>query len=74
MGAPPTGTDLALEAARRVETLRKQTGLPASLSEVGIARALLPKLTEKAFEDGCHRSNPKPVTAADLGKLYEAAY
>lgn len=72
MGAPPGSPPE--EAARRVEALRAQTGLPSRLREAGIAEALLPKLADKAFEDGCHRSNPKAVTRDDLAKLYAAAF
>jgi alcohol dehydrogenase class IV len=31
------------------------------------------KLSEKAFEDACHRCNPKPVTKDDLAALYRAS-
>jgi len=74
MGAAPGTPDLVGEAARRVESLCTETGLPRRLRDTGIAESLLARLADKAFEDGCHRSNPKPVTKADLAKLYEAAF
>jgi len=36
----------------------------------GVSEADIPTLTRKAFEDACHRSNPRPVSAADLAELY----
>jgi 4-hydroxybutyrate dehydrogenase len=58
------------EAVRR---LRKRVALPEGLGAEGVTEADVPKLTAKAFEDACHRSNPRPVTASDLSALYRAS-
>ena len=59
--------------AEGLRALRTQIGLASGLGAEGVTRADIPKLAEKALEDACHRCNPKPVTKADLAKLYEAS-
>jgi 4-hydroxybutyrate dehydrogenase len=56
-----------------VRSLRKRVGLPEGLGAEGVREADIPKLTAKAIEDACHRSNPRPVTASDLAGLYRAS-
>ncbi len=56
-----------------LRALRARLGLPGGLRAEGVSETDIPKLAAKAFEDACHRSNPKPVTEADLAKLYEAS-
>jgi alcohol dehydrogenase class IV len=59
--------------AAAIRDLRKRVGLPDGLAAEGITRADIPKLADKAIEDACHRSNPRPTTRDDLAKLYEAS-
>jgi 4-hydroxybutyrate dehydrogenase len=56
-----------------LRTLRKRIGLPAGLSLEGVKDNDVPKLSAKAFEDACHRSNPRPATESDLAALYRAS-
>ncbi len=63
----------APSAAAACVELRRRVGLPAGLGPEGIQKADIPKLAAKAFEDACHRSNPRPVTEQDLATLYEAS-
>jgi 4-hydroxybutyrate dehydrogenase len=56
-----------------VRELRRRVGLPEGLGAAGVSEADVPKLADKAFEDACHRSNPAPVTRADLASLYRAS-
>ena len=56
-----------------VRSLRKRVGLPEGLKAEGVSEADVPKLAEKAFEDACHRCNPKQVTRDDLAALYRAS-
>jgi alcohol dehydrogenase class IV len=56
-----------------VRALRKRVGLPAGLGAEGITLADVPRLADKAIEDACHRSNPRPVTRDDLAGLYRAS-
>jgi len=64
----------ARTCAEAVRTLRKRVGLPEGLSAEGVTDADVPKLTRKAIEDACHRSNPRPVTYDDLAALYRASF
>ena len=56
-----------------LRSLRKQVGLPDGLGAEGVTEADIAKLSAKAFEDACHRSNPRPVTRDDLAALYRAS-
>jgi 4-hydroxybutyrate dehydrogenase len=64
-----TTTDLA----DTVVALRARLGLPTALRTEGVSEDDIPKLAQKAFEDACHRSNPRPTTEADLAALYRAS-
>jgi alcohol dehydrogenase class IV len=63
----------AKSCAEAVRALRKRVGLPEGLGAEGVTAADVPKLSGKAFEDACHRCNPKPVTKDDLAGLYRAS-
>jgi len=60
--------DKAIEA---VADLNKKIGIPEKLSQVGVTPEHLEELTEKAFLDGCHGSNPRECTYQDLMNLYK---
>ncbi len=62
-------TSTSLSNALRA--LREKIGLPSGLAAEGVTKADIPKLADKALEDACHRSNPRPCTRDDLVKLYE---
>ncbi|MGA7123302.1 MAG: iron-containing alcohol dehydrogenase [Polyangiaceae bacterium] len=53
-----------------LRALRKRVGLPDGLRAEGVTEADVAKLADKAIEDACHRSNPRPVTRDDLAGLY----
>ncbi len=56
-----------------LRALRGRLGLPSGLASEGIGESDIAKLSAKAFEDACHRSNPKACTEADLAALYRAS-
>lgn len=60
-----------IEAA--VIAFRARVGIQGGLAAHGVTKADIEKLSAKAFEDACHRSNPKDTSREDLAKLYEAA-
>ena len=68
-----TEADSAAAAIDRVASLTAKIGLPLSLGELGIEKKLIPALSELAFKDAAHRTNPRPVTKAQLAKLYRNA-
>ena len=59
--------------AHAVRALRSRVGLPKGLGAEGVTEGDIPKLADKAFQDACHRSNPRPVTRDDLAALYHAS-
>jgi alcohol dehydrogenase class IV len=74
LGEAPADEDvMARRAVERVRAIAREIGIPQRLSEVGVKESMLPLLTEKAFADASHGSNPRPCTAADLGALLRAA-
>jgi alcohol dehydrogenase class IV len=56
-----------------LRSLRARLGLPGGLRAEGVREADIPRLADKAFEDACHRSNPRVVTRDDLAALYLAS-
>jgi 4-hydroxybutyrate dehydrogenase len=61
----------AKSLAEALRSLRDKLGLPSGLGKEGVTEADIPKLSAKAFEDACHRCNPKPTTQEDLAALYK---
>jgi alcohol dehydrogenase class IV len=53
--------------------LKWQIGITGSLGTHGVRREQIPRLVEIALQDICHQTNPRPVTAADFTRLFEAA-
>ncbi|MES2571468.1 MAG: iron-containing alcohol dehydrogenase [Verrucomicrobiota bacterium] len=70
LGLIDPGDGATIEAVR---TLLREIGITGGLREHGVTEAHLEELTEQAFEDGCHQTNPVPVTREDLRALYEEA-
>ena len=76
MGLPIQGIP-AEEGARilikEVERLLRAIDIPLTLFEIGVREEMIPALVAGASADGCHLSNPRPCTADDFRRLYEAA-
>ncbi|MBS0327398.1 MAG: iron-containing alcohol dehydrogenase [Proteobacteria bacterium] len=57
--------------------LKRDIGVPGRLAQAGgahcVSRADVPRLVEIATADICHRTNPRPCTADDFRRLFEAA-
>jgi len=60
--------------ASRIEELRAAAGLPERLRDCGVDAASLPLLAEEASHQWTASFNPRPVDAAALLSLYEAAF
>jgi len=63
----------AADFVRWLEGLKQRIGIPARLGARGVAASHIGRLVEIAVADTCHRTNPKPVTAADFERLFRAA-
>jgi len=61
----------ATSLANALRALREKIGLPGGLAAEGVNKSDISKLADKAMEDACHRTNPRPVTRDDVAKLYE---
>jgi alcohol dehydrogenase class IV len=61
----------ATSLSNALRALRERLGLPSGLGAEGVKKEDIGKLADKAMEDACHRSNPRPVKREDVVKLYE---
>ena len=68
------GRPAAEVLADRILELLALAGLPKTLKECGVTQTSLPLLAEEAAEQWTARFNPRPVTEADILKLYKAAW
>ena len=71
---PTNGQSAAEALAARVCELTAAAGLPQSLKECGVSDTILHLLAEEAAEQWTARFNPRPVTEAEILKLYQAAW
>ncbi len=67
--AGSTGADLVEWLA----ALKARIGIPARLGERGVNAGHVARLVEVACADTCHRTNPRPVAAADFERIFTAA-
>jgi alcohol dehydrogenase len=68
------GQPAAEVLADRVSHLTAAAGLPQSLKECGVSDTILHLLAEEANQQWTARFNPRPVTEAEVLKLYQAAW
>lgn len=59
---------------KKVGDLLREIGLAPGLQAYGVKESLLDPMSDQAFEDSCHRTNPVPVTRDDLRRLYQLAF
>lgn len=62
-----------MEFIRWLAELKSEIGIPKRLSEAGIKRSDIDKLSDLAFKDACHQNNPKVCTQDDFRKIYSEA-
>ncbi|HEY2028516.1 MAG TPA: iron-containing alcohol dehydrogenase [Myxococcales bacterium] len=76
IGADPrvSAQERAHALVETIDQLRVACGLPRRLSQAGVKREMLPHIVEKALLDGCHQSNPRPVSKADFERMLDAAF
>jgi alcohol dehydrogenase class IV len=56
-----------------VEPFIAGVGLNQKLCDYGVKESQIDALADQAILDGCHQTNPVPVTRDDLKALYQAA-
>lgn len=62
--------DPSEQVAHYLESLTQAIGITQRLHDLGVTEQALPGLAQKAYADGCHLSNPRPCTEAQLLELY----
>jgi alcohol dehydrogenase len=67
------GTADGRRLSRLIRALGDRVGLPRRLGELGVTRAHIPALTERALNDMTLTTNPRPLTGADVSAIYERA-
>lgn len=67
----PGGADAL---AKRLIELMSAAKMPVNLTSVGVSRSIVPVLADEASQQWTAQFNPRPVTAAELARLYEAAF
>ena len=70
MGLKPSSDELTIAA---VVSLLREIGISPGLRQHGVRDDQLNALTDQAFADICHKTNPVPVTRTDLYDLYRQA-
>ncbi len=58
---------------RWLSSLKEEIGIPKRLSDVGVAREAVHRLSELAVRDVCHQCNPRPCSLEDFRKIYSDA-
>lgn len=58
---------------RWLTQLKAAIGIPAQLSGAGVKKEQLERLSDLAFQDVCHQSNPRACTREDFRKIYGEA-
>jgi alcohol dehydrogenase len=56
-----------------LRSLGDRVGLPRGLAALGVDRARVPELAARAMTDMCMSTNPRPMTEADVVRLFERA-
>ncbi len=54
-----------------IRDLNQRLGLPATLSQMGVTRDMLPRVVEGALADHSHRTNPRDASADDYARLLD---
>lgn len=63
-------TDADEQTIHFIEDFIKRCGIPLSLEDVGVQEQHIQPLTDQAWVDPCHQTNPVPVTHEDLKELF----
>jgi len=58
----------------RLFELNRELNLPLRLRDIGVEEGHIETLSDLAFADFCHPSNPRPVSRKDFNNLYKEAF
>jgi len=70
LGCPESPDNPASRVADFLIDFNRSIGITQRLRDLKVPRERLPELAAKAIEDGCHLSNPRQCTEADMLQLY----
>lgn len=62
------------ETITAIRLLFEQLNLSGKLRDYQVKQSDIDTLSELAYKDSCHQTNPVPVTPSDLKKLYQQAF
>lgn len=65
--------DAAEKALTAIQTLSRDVGIPANLTELGVKEEDLPIMAENAQKDACGMTNPRRPSLEDVIAIYKAA-
>jgi alcohol dehydrogenase class IV len=71
LGCSDSTDDPASWTADFLNEFNRSIGITQRLQDLKVPSEKLPELAEKAMEDGCHLSNPRQCTEADMLRLYK---
>lgn len=66
------GVDGVAATVEAIAGLARRVGIPATLADAGVSSSQLEALAAQAIADGCHQSNPQPVSREQIVALYQA--
>ncbi len=66
--------EAAAKSVEEVEAMVDRLGLVRGLRNHGVPKESLGPLSEKAFEDSCHKTNIRSCTQSDLRMMYEQSW
>lgn len=70
LGCTEPPSDWASWTADFLNDFNRSIGITQRLRDLNVPRERLPELAAKAMQDGCHLSNPRRCTEADMLRLY----
>lgn len=64
--------DAAADLATLFEDAARQSGIPSTLTELGVPKDVVPYIVERALADHSHPTNPRPASADDYAQMLHA--
>jgi 4-hydroxybutyrate dehydrogenase len=68
------GLSADTDLAEWIAALVAKLGMPASLSQMGVPRGVIPAIAEAAVKDHSSATNPRPASAADFARMLEESF